>query len=47
MGGGTPDGTEFDYTFVTDGISKAKKVFDAVEKTKNGPKEVEQRRKFI
>lgn len=45
--GETPDGTEFGYAFVTDGISRASKVFDAVGKSPNGPKEVEERRKFI
>lgn len=45
--GTTPDGTEFGYAFVTDGIARAGKVVDAVGKNPNGPKETEERRKFI
>lgn len=45
--GATPDGEQFGYAFVTDGIGKAKKVFDAVGKNPNAPQEPEQRRKFI
>ncbi|PGK47535.1 hypothetical protein CN907_01585 [Bacillus anthracis] len=39
----TTDGTEFGYAFVTDGIGKANKVFDAVGKNPNAPKKVEER----
>lgn len=45
--GMTPDGTEFGYAFVTDGISRASKMFDAVEKNPNAPQKADERRKFI
>ncbi|PGP18623.1 hypothetical protein COA01_23050 [Bacillus cereus] len=47
--GATTDGTEFGYAFVTDGIARANKMFDAVGKNSNAPQlqKVEERRKFI
>ncbi|MGM1361110.1 hypothetical protein ACS2B2_25640 [Bacillus cereus group sp. BceL297] len=45
--GTTPEGEQFGYAFVTDGMGKANKMFSAVEKNPNAPQKSNERRKFI